>query len=432
MTRRRGLVGPAAAAAAVLVLAPACGGGSGAASGGETGEPGGDIVVLTNRTDLVDTVFQDYAATFEEQYPGTNVEFEALTDYEGEVKTRMNTAEYGDVLLIPASVPQSDYPDFFEPLGTTDELGQQYNYIDEAAVDGTVYGIATFGNANGFVYNKDVFSQAGITESPTTPDELIADLQKVEDSTDAVPYYTNYKDGWPLSWPQGWMGAVSGDQDALVNMAAEDTPWADGQEKATLDTLLYDAVREGLVEPDPTTTNWESSKNLLATGQISMMPLGSWAIPQMQDAAEKAGVDPAVIGFMPPPFAVDGTYKVPVGGDFKIAVNVNSDNKATAKAWLTWFVEDSGFSDYAGGLSPVKGEPAPPNLQELEASGVEYLEMTPAPQLSDIDNASEIGLAQPDYYRRLVDSARGASDETKKAIYDDLNSRWEQARADVG
>ena len=40
---------------------------------------------------------------------------------------------------------------------------------------------------------------------------------------------------------------------------------------------------------DPTTTNWEESKNLLAQGKIGSMVLGSWAVSQMQDAAEAAG-----------------------------------------------------------------------------------------------------------------------------------------------
>ena len=60
------------------------------------GEIGGTIIVLTNRTDVVDTKFQEYKEAFEEKYPGTNVEFEAITDYEGTVRTRMSTKEYGD------------------------------------------------------------------------------------------------------------------------------------------------------------------------------------------------------------------------------------------------------------------------------------------------------------------------------------------------
>ncbi|RMB58970.1 ABC transporter substrate-binding protein [Tessaracoccus antarcticus] len=427
----------AAVAASVALLAMAgCSGGDAtpepgsSTTGAET--PSGEILVLTNRTDIVDTTFQDYKKTFEAKYPDVKVKFEALTDYEGEVKTRMNTKEYGDVLLIPSTVQQADYPDFFEPLGTTDELGKTYRFINEAAVDGTVYGIATFGNANGMVYNKDVFKAAGITEMPKTSEEFMADLQAVKDKTDAIPLYTNYKDGWPLGWPQSLMGSVSGDAEALVKMADDKSPWDDGKEKATLDSMLFDVVKAGLTEQDPTTTNWENSKNLIGTGKIAVMPLGTWALAQMQEAATKAGADPKSIGYMPPPVQVDGTFVSPIGGDFKMAININSEHKAAARAWIDWMGNESGYSDEVGGLSPLIDHPAPTALKEFEATGVKYLEMTPAPKLSTVDNKAEIGLSSPDYYRELVDAARGASGKSKEDIFKSLNEKWGAAVESVG
>jgi len=442
---RPGRVAALTAAAALITLASACGSSDSASSdsaSGSTGATGsetactadasGEILVLTNRTDVVDTVFQDYKKTFEAKYPQVTVKFEALTDYEGEVKTRMSTKDYGDVLLIPASVAVKDMPDFFEPLGSTDDLGQKYRFVQQDAVDGTAYGLATFGNANGMVYNKKVFTDAGITDLPTTPDQYLADLTAIKDKTDAVPYYTNYKDGWPLTWPQNMMGSATGDPEALVKMAASDAPWARGQEKAELDSLLYDAVQQGLTEDDPTTTNWENSKNLLATGKIGLMPLGSWAIPQMQEAATTAGTDPATIGFMPAPFQTDGAFHSGVAPDFMQGININSEHKAAARCWVDWFVQDSGFGEFAGGLPTVKDQPAPADLKEFEATGVKYVELTPAPDLSAIDNESEIGVSQADYYRTLVDSARGASGETKQQIFDALNEKWAAARKSIG
>lgn len=432
---RRMRLAAAAASIALLALAGCSGGDAEPAPGAtsaEEGAPSGEVLVLTNRTDIVDTTFQDYKKTFEEKYPEVTVKFEALTDYAGEVKTRMSTKEYGDVLLIPSTVEQADYPDFFEPLGTTDELGEKYRFINEAALDGTVYGIATFGNANGMVYNKDVFEEAGITEMPTTPEDFMADLQAIQDKTEAIPLYTNYKDGWPLGWPQSLMGSVSGDADALVEMAAEKAPWEEGKEKATLDSLLYDVVEAGLVEEDPTTTNWENSKNLMGTGQIAVMPLGTWALAQMQEAAEKAGADPASIGYMPAPFQVDGGFVSPIGGDYKMAINVNSESKAAARAWIDWIGQESGYSDEVGGLSPLIDAPAPPALKEFEETGVTYLEMTPSAELNTVDNEAEIGLSNPDYYRELVDAARGASGKSKEEIFTSLNEKWGAAVDSVG
>lgn len=433
---RRGRVVALTAAVALLGMTTACGsggsGGSGGnAGGGSDGKPSGEILVLTNRTDIVGTTFKGYATKFQAKYPDVKVKFQALTDYEGEVKTRMSTKQYGDVLLIPSGVAKADYADFFEPLGKPADLSKKYRFVDSATVGGTVYGLATFGNATGIVYNKKVFKQAGITALPKTPDEFFADLQAIKTKTQATPWYTNYKDGWPLSL-QGFVGSVSGDKDALVKMAANKAPWTQGQEKYALDSLLFDAVQKGFTEKDPTTTNWENSKNLIATGKIALMPLGSWAIAQMKEAATKAGTKPEDIGFMPAPFQVGGAFQSPVGPDFNMAININSDHKAAARAWIDWMVNDSGYSDEVGGLPTLKDGKTPAQLKEFEATGVKFVEMTPSAKLDAVDKQSEVGLNQPDYYRQLVDAARGASGKTKQQIFDGLNSKWGDAVTKVG
>lgn len=430
---RRRRLAAATAGAAVLALTAACGGSGGSdSSSGSTGAPSGPITVLTNRTDLVNTTFKDYAKTFEAKYPDVKVTFQGVTDYEGEVKTRMNTKDYGDVLLIPRSVASADLKDFFEPLGTVDKLGQKYRFVNEQALDGTVYGLATFGNAQGMVYNKKVFADAGITALPKSTDEFITDLQAIKDKTKAVPLYTNYKDGWPLIWPQNLMGAFTGDPNVFVKMSASDAPWTAGQEKYTADSLLYDVAAKGLIEADPTTTNWENSKNLIATGKIGVMVLGSWALPQMQDAAKAAKTNPADMAFMPVPVQVNGAFQSPVAGDYNMGININSTHKSAARAWIDWIVNDSGYYELAGGLPTVKDKPAPATLKDFEATGVKYVETIPSPKLTVIDKGAEIGLADPIYYRKLVDSARGASKETKQQIFGDLNSKWAAARAQVG
>ena len=93
-------------------------------------------------------------------------------------------------------------------------------------------------------------------------------------------------------------------------------------------------------------------------------------------------------------------------------------------------LNDSGYYKASGALPTLKATPL--SLKDFEATDVKYVEVVPAPTLSVIDKAAEVGVGQPDYYRRLVDSARGALGQTKKQIFDDLNSKWAAARAQVG
>ena len=97
----------AALTAVTALTATACTGaaatkGESAAAATDPGKVSGTITVLTHRTDLVQNgTLNKYAAAFNKIYPKVTVKFDGITDYEGEVKIRMNTDNYGDVLMIP-------------------------------------------------------------------------------------------------------------------------------------------------------------------------------------------------------------------------------------------------------------------------------------------------------------------------------------------
>jgi ABC-type glycerol-3-phosphate transport system substrate-binding protein len=425
---------------AAVLLAAGCTG-SGGASQGEDAKAAedpdkvsGTIKVLTHRTDLVqDGTMKKYAAEFNKTYPKVKVEFEALTDYEGEVKIRMNTENYGDVLMIPGVIKKNDYPKFFASLGTEAERSKKYLFTDFTTVDGKVYGQSPMGAVPGFLYNKRVWEEAGIADWPTTPAEFIAGLKAVKSKTDAVPYYTNFKDMWPLSHWTYINGSVSCDPQATTRLA-EGNPWAADADLRVGDTLLHDIVRQGLVEKDPTTTNWEGSKPKLAKGEIATMWLGSWAVIQFQAAAKEAGSNPDDIGFMPFPAQVDGKFCATMSPDYNQAVNINSDHKEAARAWIDWFTDKSGYADDNLALSPVKGAPLPGVLKPYEAAGVKLMELDDAQgaAVKEIDNQSEVGIYKPDYRQDLVDLARRAKDGSLDGFLDDLGKRWTEAAKTAG
>lgn len=423
--RRLGLAGVLVVGTLVL---SACS--SGGDSGGSSDKPSGDITVLTQRTDIVDTVFADYKKKFEAKYPDVHVKFEAITDYEGEVRIRMNTKDYGDVLLIPNSITQDQLSTYFEPLGNTDDMAKKYRFSTEQAFDGKTYGIAITGNAQGFVYNKKVWAAAGITSDPKTPDEFITDLQAIKAKTSVTPLYTNYKDGWPLTQWEANRGAVTNDPDEVNKLATDNAPWTAGKDHYIIDSLLYDVVKDGLTEADPTTTNWENSKKLLGDGKIATMMLGSWAIVQMQGAA----TNKADIGYMPFPVQVGGKFHSVIAGDYKNAININSAHKAAARAWVDWFADESNYAVDQGGVPPLLTGSFPDTLADFKTAGVDYIELKPAPKgqeglTSRIDAAAEIGLYDPKYRQLIVDAARGAKNETKDQIFADLNKQWAAAKA---
>ena len=397
----------------------------------------GTITVLNHRTDLdKDGTLAKYSAAFKVLNPGVTVNWETITDYAGEVATRLNTKDYGDVLNIPPSVSADKFADFFTPLGTVADLGKKYQFINNGAFNGTVYGLATTGNAQGLLYNKDVFKAAGITDVPKTPADFLADLKLIKDKTQAIPLYTNYHAGWPLTQWSGGEQAFSGDADyANLKLPHLDTPFAKDQPLYLSYKLLYDAVKAGYTEKDPTTTDWEKSKATIANGGIGVMALGSWAIIQMQAAATAAGKDPSIIGYMPYPTSVNGKQYAAAGPDYMMAINKNSPNQDIDKAFVTWFMEQSNFAFDQGGIPTLLSAKLPPAYDAFSQSGVILVVDTPAKAgeesfVNNIDKQAEIGWnnGSGTWQSTIVDAARGQTSKTFDDLMTAANTAWAAAR----
>jgi ABC-type glycerol-3-phosphate transport system substrate-binding protein len=214
-----------------------------------------------------------------------------------------------------------------------------------------------------------------------------------------------------------------------------DAPFASGTPLYNSYKLLYDAVKAGYTEKDPTTTDWEKSKTLVATGQIGVMALGSWAISQMQAAAVAAGKDASVIGYMPYPTSVSGKQYAGAGGDYKIAINKNSANQDAAKAFVTWWLEQSNFAFDQGGIPPLLGAKLPSQYDAFAAAGVIYVQDTPAKAgeeglLNNIDKQSQVGYnnGSGTWQSTIVDAARGQTSQSFDDLMNAANTAWAAAR----
>ena len=425
--------------AAVMILSlAACGSTEGsretaAGTAAEDALPSGKIVFLSNRTDLDnDGTYAEMIARFNEQYPDVEVEVQTATDYNGELATRLQTEEYGDVLMVASSfVPNTELSKYFAPYGTLEELGEKYTeeYLYGMYYDGQVYGIPHLVSCDGFVYNKAVFEKAGITKLPATPEEFVEAMQMIKDNTDAIPYYTNTAAGWPLN---GWTGncyaSCTGDPDYQKNILPHDAKAYTPEGPLYVGfKLLHDIVNLGLTESDPYTTDWESSKMMMNNGEIGCMNLGLWAIKQIQDAGEH----PEDISIMPFPYTVDGKQYAGAGPDLGYAINVHTKNPEAARAFVEFMVEQSNLALDCGSISVVKSDPLPAGLEAFE--NVQFVVARPATE----ENTGLFDAVQQDSGITLedgglraaavVDIARGASNETFEEFMAALAEDWAAA-----
>lgn len=383
------------------------------------------IKFIHHKTDREeDGTMTDLIAKFNEIYPGITVETEGITDYQEDSLLRLSAGDWGDVMFIPA-VDKAELSTYFVPFGTVSEMDEYVNFADEWMYDNMCYGIGYMGNAQGILYNKKVFADAGITTLPKTPDEFIAALQAIKDNTDAIPLYTNYAAGWTMGgqW-DAYLGAITTGDETWLNQKLVHTkePFkdtGDGTGAYSLYKILYDATAQELIEEDYTTTDWEGCKPRINNGEIGCMVLGSWAIAQMK----AAGDHPDDIGYMPFPITVNGKQYATAGPDYSYAVNANSseDNQAAAMVFVKWMVEESGWCEIEGGYPISKTAPT-----SFVFEGVEVVRNVPALAgeedfLNEMNAESELSFnAGGDAkVQRIVEAAA-----TGVETYDDIMADW--------
>ncbi|MEZ3436914.1 MAG: ABC transporter substrate-binding protein [Lachnospiraceae bacterium] len=395
-----------------------------------------DIKILTDRTDLVDTVYQGYADQFHEKYPNITVTYEAITDYAESVTLRLTNGDWGDICFIPATVEKSEMETYFTPMGDYETLNEKYNFVTEKTYNNTVYGIANGGTAGGVAYNKKVWKEAGITELPTTPDEFLADLKLIKEKTDAVPLYTNFSAGWTMGAWNDYVGIASNaDADYKNNkLLHQKDPFTKNDEMSgpyAVFYTLYEAVAQKLVEEDPASSDWESSKGMINKGEIATMVLGSWCVQQFKEA----GDNPDDIGYFPFPITVNGKRAAASGGNYSYGINnkASEDNQIAAMLYVKWILEESTMFTDEGSIPALKGEPLPDSLAEFE--GVELLSDNPPLEgeeslYDDIRNTAEV--LSGDY--PVCEVLEAALYDSKKLddLMDEWNQKWTSAQESFG
>ena len=391
------------------------------------------IKILTNRTDIVDTVYKGYAEEFMKLYPNIKVTYEGITDYEESVTLRLTTGDWGDICFIPTSVSKSELPNYFIPLGDYNTLDNIYNFASEKVFDNNLYGIANGGTAGGVVYNKEVWDEAGITEIPKTPEEFLKGLQQIKDKTDAIPLYTNFASGWTMGqWDQYIGIPATGDANFMNDIVHIKDPFAKRDDMTgpyAVYYTLYESVSRKLVEDDPASADWEASKGMINTGEIATMVLGSWAVEQCKSAVP----NPDDVRYMPFPISVDVKQYAGAGGNNSFGINKNGteENQIAAMVYLKWLLEESTIFLDEGSIPALKSGELPDTLADF--SDVELLSNNPAKEgeenfFDEVNNESEVGINNNDYPKCEIVECALYGTKTIDQLMEEWNAKWSSAQ----
>ena len=402
---------------------------------GENADLTAKIHFAYHRTDIPDKL-NGYVEEFRKIYPNVEIEYELITDYAENALLRVGNTDW-TIMGIPA-VQKDELSKYFVPLGSLETLSGLYNFMSAQSFDGVCYGVPSTGNANGVLYNKRIFAEAGVTELPKTPEEFIAALKAVKEKTDAIPLYTNYAAGWTMGAWDAYIGVAATGKEEYQNQIlphAKD-PFAN-QGNSTgpyaVYKILYDAAAEGLIEDDYTTTDWEGCKPMFNNGQIATMVLGSWAFTQMRDA--EGGEHPEDVGYMAFPITIDGKQYAPAGGDYNFGINVQAsyEEKLASMYYLKWLTHESGFAYSEGGV-PIDKSGEYPDLYAA-FDGIDMLsdaDALPGEEtlLGELNAESELNINNGGNTKVQEIIEHGFNhDKDFDDIMADWNSAWSDAQA---
>ena len=209
----------------------------------------------------------------------------------------------------------------------------------------------------------------------------------------------------------------------------------DGTHPYSVYKILYDAVADGLIEDDFSTTDWEGSKSMMNSGKIAAMVLGSWAVSQVQGVGDK-GDD---IGYMPFPITIDGKQYTSSTADRCYGINkdVPADEQEGSMIFVKWMVEKSGFSINEGGIPVNKTDDSLPSVYD-EFSDVTFLEDEPSIEgeedlYTNLNSDSELSInASNDARVQAIVEHAYNQDMAFDEIMDEWNQKWNIALENEG
>jgi len=284
MKARKTLAVTAAAIVAAMTLA-ACGGGD---SGSGGGDGDGDVTMTfwhNSTTGDGKAYWEDTVAAFEDANPGVTINIQSIQneDMDGKLQTALNSGDAPDIFMARGGGKLADVVEAGQAMDLTDALTQETrDALGEASlaafsVDGSVYGVPTAVLPGGIYYSKDLFEQAGITETPTTIDELSAAVDKLK-AAGIQPIALGAKDAWPAAHWYYFFALRECSQDTMTqaakDMSFDDACWT----KAGQDLQDF-AATEPFNDGYLTTTAQQgagSSAGLVANHQAAMELMGAW------------------------------------------------------------------------------------------------------------------------------------------------------------
>ncbi len=301
--------------------------------------------------------FRDLAAEFEKQNPDVRVIVDTPADPETALRTRFVKDQVPDVMTLNANGTFGEFASakiFRDFAGDSALDGVNPAYIDVigalgAGGDGEVNGVPFAANASGLLYNEEIFKKYHV-QVPRTWDELLAAAQTFQDN-DVVPFYGMLADAWTPQSPLAPLSAQLQPPNFFEERFRDQTTFSAGW-RSTADQLkeIYE-----FTQPDPLSDGYEDGTAAFARGESAMLPLGSYAVPQI-----RLGKPEFTVGSMALPATDDPAKTTLVSGvDVVITASRDGAHPKESERLIRFLMQPDVMTDYC------KAQVAIPTLEGL-------------------------------------------------------------------
>ncbi|WP_411072502.1 extracellular solute-binding protein [Streptomyces sp. cmx-4-25] len=270
---RRGLAA-AVVVAALSISATAC-------SGGDSGSSDSSGPVTITWWDTSDATneagtFKSLIKDFEKVNPDIKVKYVSVPFGDAQTKFQTAAGSKGAPDVLRADVgwtPGFVEAGFLAPLDGTAAAAEsgkfKKNLIDQATYQGKLYGVPQVTDTLGLMYNKELFTRAGVTESPATWDELKAAMVRVKERTGV--------DGFAFN-PQAYyaMPFLYGEGTDMVDAAEKRITLNSPAAVKGVDTLNAVLAAPGIRKLDTTSNAYANIMDAFNSGKVAAIIQGPW------------------------------------------------------------------------------------------------------------------------------------------------------------
>jgi raffinose/stachyose/melibiose transport system substrate-binding protein len=286
----------------------------------------------------------EYAGQIKAVYAPTNPD-----DYNSVLNSKLQAGQAGDILAIR---PFDQGLTLFNQkyLADLSDLNGLEHFSDVAKSawvtddKSAIYAVPMGSVIHGFIYNKAIFEELGLSE-PTTEAEFFAVLDKIKEDGKYVPLAIGSKDLWEAEsmgytnfGPNYWHGEEG--RQALIDGTKKFT---DPEFVKAFETL---AKWEPYLISSHAALTYSDAQNLFTLGKAAIYPAGSWEISVFEPM-----VDFEMGAFKPPLPEGETDCYICDHVDIAMGMNATTQHPEEAKKFLEWMTTEEFADLYSNSVS---------------------------------------------------------------------------------